>query len=232
MDLVDVDAAEVHTLRQEITTRISLMNALVALELAAVGTGLTLIGSATYVLAGLAAISSFLWLLWMDQSIQTFKIAAYLAVDVAPRLRRLAGRRLLEWEYFVRMLDGGRGGSERALHRGAASPDGGIVRPFRADWYAPVLFGATPPILLASYVVTAVHRDTEAAQVVLACAAGGLLWIFAVSRFADFVHNSRVITRAIVGARADDPPAAVPESVPETVPDAVVADARPDARGV
>ncbi len=66
---IGLDSAEVQCLRQEITTRITLMNAVIGLELAVLSTGLTIISKPTYVLAGLGAASIFLWLLWMDLSL-------------------------------------------------------------------------------------------------------------------------------------------------------------------
>lgn len=68
-------AAELHELRHEITTHFTLSNALVAVELAACGTGISVLNRSAFFLAGLALISSFLWVLWIDHSLQTHKIA-------------------------------------------------------------------------------------------------------------------------------------------------------------
>ena len=66
-----LDAAELHTLRQEITSHFTLSATLIALELAAFGSSLSLVDKSTHILAVLAVISSFLWLLWIDHSTQT-----------------------------------------------------------------------------------------------------------------------------------------------------------------
>jgi hypothetical protein len=195
-----IDAAEVAGLRQEITTRVSLMNALVALELAAVGTGLTISGHSVHVLAGLAAISSFLWLLWIDQSISTYKLAAYLAIELAPGLSELAGRPLLGWEYFLRRVEAGGAASGRALYPRTRHSRAQTTRAVRADLYVPLLFGGTPPVLLTLYVVSAVHHRAAAVAIALACLLGTALWVFALVRFKDFVRNTKVLDQAVIAA--------------------------------
>jgi hypothetical protein len=201
---VDVDVAEIETLRQEITTRIGLMNAVIALELAAVGTGLTILNESAHVLAGLAATSSLLWLLWMDQSMCTYKIAAYLSVEMAPRLQDLAGRRLLVWESFLRNVEAGGRRSVEALFPGSPLSTPGIVRMIRADWYVPLLFGSAPPLLLGAYVRASLD-EMSALVIGLVCFVGALLWLVVVTRFVDFVRNTKIIDKAIIAvdARAD-----------------------------
>jgi hypothetical protein len=205
----DIDAAEVESLRQEITNRISLMNALVALQLAALGTGLTISGHWVHVLAGLAAISSFLWLLWIDQSISTYKLAAYLAIEMAPKLSEYAGRPVLGWEYFLRQVEAGGERSARALYgdhaRGDARDQVRTSRSVRADWYVPLLFGCTPPLLLTLYVAAGVREPAGVVLIVASSLLATLLWIFTVVRFTDFVRNTNVLDQAIIAAgdRAD-----------------------------
>jgi len=70
MNGLPAEIAEFEGLRQEIGIRITISYTLVALELAALGTGLSLAGKTTQVLGGLAAISSLLWLYWIDNSAQ------------------------------------------------------------------------------------------------------------------------------------------------------------------
>jgi hypothetical protein len=200
---IELDIAEIQSLRQEITARIGLMNAVVALELAAAGTGFGLLDRWTHVLAALAAISSFLWLLWIDQSLSTYKIAAYLAIDVVPRMREYASRPLLNWEYFLRSVEAGGARSARALYRGQAPRHAGIVRNMRADLYMPLLFGATPPILLTLYVLAGVRNDVEWSTIAIGTAFGALMWIFTLTRFFDFLHNTRILDAAIRAAEVN-----------------------------
>jgi hypothetical protein len=92
--------AELQALRQEISSHFTLSAALVALELAAFGSSLSLVDKSTHVLAALAGISSFLWPLWIDHSTQILKIVAYIAIDLAPRMRQHLGRPVLGGKPF------------------------------------------------------------------------------------------------------------------------------------
>jgi hypothetical protein len=92
VDDTALDAAELQALRQAITSHFTLSATLIALELAAFGSSLSFVDKSTHVLAGLAVISSFLWLLWIDHSTQILKIAAYIAIELAPRMRQHLGR--------------------------------------------------------------------------------------------------------------------------------------------
>lgn len=197
---IQLDTAELQCLRQEITTRITLMNGIIALELATIGTGLTAISRANFVLVGLAAASSFLWLLWMDQSLYTYKIAAYLAVELAPRLGELVQRPVLGWEGFVRLIEANGESSEHALYPHSAGKKRHLRFSGRhAEWYVPLLFLVTPLLLLARYTVEA-HRS--AVLIAAACVVGGSIWVYTVTRFALLTHDIKVLNDAILTARA------------------------------
>ncbi|MFC6881389.1 MULTISPECIES: hypothetical protein [Actinomadura] len=195
---MEVEVAELQSLRQEITTRIGLMNAIVALELAAVGTGLTVLHESTHVLAGLAAISSFLWLLWMDQCLSSYKIAAYLSVELAPRLRALTGHRVLGWENFLRRVEAGRATSARTLFGPSAPRARGLIRTIRSDWYVPLLFGAAPPGLLLLYAMTAHDHRLGVAPTAVGCVLAGGMWAIAFVRFWIFIRSTKILDRAIL----------------------------------
>jgi len=143
---------EAQCLRGEITTRITLMHAVIALEIAALGTGLTVISKPTYVLAALGVASSFLWLLWMDQSLYTYKAAAYLSIWLAPQVSELAGYPALGWETFLRRMEDNGDNSRRALYPGQRGGHRLAHAGRHAEWYVPLLFAATPPLLLILYV--------------------------------------------------------------------------------
>lgn len=200
-----LDAAELQTLRQEITSHFTLSTTLIALELAAFGSSLSLVDKSTHVLAVLAVISSFLWLLWIDHSTQILKIAAYISIDLAPRMNQCLGRPVLGWESFLRRINSGGGRSATALYGASPPPRVAIVRPLRSEWYTPLLFGAAPPLLFALYVSANLRGGTATPVVWLACAAGGALWVFTISRFIDFVHNAKVIDRAILASSSSTP---------------------------
>lgn len=196
----EFDSAEVQCLRQEITTRITLMHAIIALELAVLGVGLTAIAKPTYVMAALAAASSFLWLLWMDQSLYTYKVAAYLSVELAPQLSQLARRPVLGWETFLRRIEASGQKSSRALYPGAAGRGRRLLYSGRhAEWHVPLIFAVTPPLLLAIFVVDT--RDSLM-QVLAACLTAGLLWAFTIIRFALLIHDINVLNNAITATKA------------------------------
>jgi hypothetical protein len=95
-------SAEAQSLRQEVSAHVTILKAIIALELAALGSGLAVTGKQAVVLAVLAAISSFLWLLWTDRSLSILKIAAYLGIELAPWLTELVKYPVLGWEQFLR----------------------------------------------------------------------------------------------------------------------------------
>src|SRR5437588_7315204 len=95
--------AEFGAVRDEINLRTQLGVTIVGFDLAALGTGLSLVSSTPTVALALAAVSAYLWALWMDQAIQVWKLAAYAALQLRPR----AGAGMLQWEAFLRVLDEG-----------------------------------------------------------------------------------------------------------------------------
>jgi hypothetical protein len=133
VDDTALDAAELQALRQEITSHFTLSATLIALELAAFGSSLSFVDKSTHVLAGLAVISSFLWLLWIDHSTQILKIAAYIAIELAPRMRQHLGRPVLGWEVFLRCINSGGERSATALYGVSPPPRAKIVRPLRPE---------------------------------------------------------------------------------------------------
>src|SRR6266705_1292715 len=100
----EVDLAEFDRLREEIDNRTELSVNLVLAEIAALGAGISVVDKVPDVLLGLAAVSGFLWLLWMDHTEAIHKIALYIAHELAPRIQiSYAGG--LGWEKFLRGLD-------------------------------------------------------------------------------------------------------------------------------
>jgi hypothetical protein len=81
-----VALSEYDSLRSEINNRTTLAYTLISLELAAVGAGLSVITKLPDVLLGLAAVSCFLWLFWVDHAGAVYKLASYIALELAPKL--------------------------------------------------------------------------------------------------------------------------------------------------
>src|SRR5215471_17255465 len=82
-----INLTEYKQLRGEINNRTQLSAGLVALQLTALGAGIFVMKEHPAVVIALTAVSSFLWLLWIDHTSQIYKIAFYIGMNLAPRLR-------------------------------------------------------------------------------------------------------------------------------------------------
>ncbi len=150
-DSKSIDLTEFERLRDEIDNRTGLSNQILSYELAALGAGIAVLSTYPDVLLGLAAISTLLWLFWIDHTTQIYKIAAYIELKIAPRLRS-PGSEELGWERFLREIDAGDKRAEFALF---GTSTGKIVNIQRTDWvgtYTAWLLGYSALVLLAIYV--------------------------------------------------------------------------------
>ncbi|MFJ5548171.1 hypothetical protein [Streptomyces sp. NPDC093225] len=200
----EIDVTEFQNLRQEINNRTNLAYALITLQLAALGTGLSVMTRLPDVLLGLAAASSFLWLFWVDHAGQVYKIAGYIALELSPQLSADVRRPVLRWEHFLRRVDAGGGTTLRALY-GTDAPQGRVYvqSSTAADVYAMLLFGCTPPLMICGYVVVMlVGGERTPVLVVVPAAAATGLWIYTVTRFRGFRKTVSTIGTAI---RASEP---------------------------
>ena len=186
----DVDLAEFQKLRDEIMARTQLVHTLVGVELAALGAGISSFTSVPDVLIGLAAVSSFLWLLWLDHAEQVQKIAAYIALRLRPRLT-VGSDQVLRWETYMRQLDR----EPRMPHTQAVSN------------YIAGLFAGGPLVLLTIYglVVSDRFEDGSFPQVARFVGLGVavLLWVVTLRQYRVFRGVVATIERAIVEARKD-----------------------------
>jgi hypothetical protein len=186
----DVDLAEFQKLRDEIMARTQLVNTLVGVELAALGAGISSFTTVPDALIGLAAVSSFLWLLWLDHAEQVQKIAAYIALRLRPRLA-VGTDQVLRWETYMRQLDR----EPRMPHTQAVSN------------YIAGLFAGGPVVLLTIYglVVSDRFEDGSFSQVARFVGLGiaVLLWLVTLRQYRVFRGVVATIERAIGEARKD-----------------------------
>ena len=186
----DVDLAEFQKLRDEIMARTQLVNTLVGVELAALGAGISSFTSVPDVLIGLAAVSSFLWLLWLDHAEQVQKIAAYIALRLRPRLT-VGSDQVLRWETYMRQLDR----EPRMPHTQAVSN------------YIAGLFAGGPLVLLTIYglVVSDRFEDGSFPQVARFVGLGiaVALWLVTLRQYRVFRGVVATIEEAIVEACKD-----------------------------
>lgn len=192
----EIDLVEFERLRQEIDGRTNLAYGLIALEIAALGAAISVVDKVPDVLLGAAIISSYLWLFWMDHAGQIYKIAAYIAIKLAPRLRTISPGSMA-WEFFLRELDAGNERSRLALFSASQLPSNprGLWRPGSADWYTALLFGGAPPILLFTYAF--ILPNAFVPLRIFAMTVGTLLWLLTCLRFRIFTFNIRIVGSAI-----------------------------------
>jgi hypothetical protein len=210
-DYQKVNLTEYVQLRDEINNRTQLSAGLVSLNLAALGAGLTVITNIPDIVVALAAISSFLWLLWIDHTSQIYKIAAYIGLRLAPRLREGTEEteKLLDWEKFMRTLDQGGQTAATALF-GSSLPNG--VRPEKVRMlrtetiahFVSLLFGISPPLLIAGFVIAEYRKLSDWTS--LLSLRGAILilalfaWIYATKQYFRFVNGRKSIDQALLGA--------------------------------
>lgn len=193
-----VDIAEFEALRQEINSRLNISYSLLAIELAALGAGISVVERFPQALTGLAIVSTLLWLFWTENSVQKQRLGAYIALDLAPRINETEDREALRWEAFMRRL--ARGGVDAAPLLSGASPRAGRVVHAAAgtDWYTAALFGGTPPLLILLYAFGNPH-DGAGEWLLLASTTvlTMLLWGYGVVCFARFNRLVHAVADAI-----------------------------------
>jgi hypothetical protein len=200
-----VHLCEYERLRNEINNRTQLSSGLVALQLAALGAGLSVLDKLPDVVLVLAAVSSFLWLLWIDHTSQIYKIAAYIGLRLAPRLHE-GDEELLGWEHFMRILDQGGQKAATALFGRSSSKSVKILRTEVIGRFISILFGASPPLLIVGFMI-AKHEKVfdwntilsfHGAILVLALGLASIAWLYAWRQYSLFVKMRRSIDQALL----------------------------------
>lgn len=191
---------EYQSLRSEIDSRTAVLPTLLTIELAALGAGLSVFDKFPDVTLALAVVSTFLWLVWLDQANQVRKIAAYIGVELAPKIRELAPG-ALRWEAFLRELEKGGKSATDLLGLPSAGDRAESWSPGDVAAVTTALFGWTTPTLVIAFGVS-VFRTWEAsdgfrvgfAVIVVA------LWLVAVAFHYRVRRSAALITNAILVA--------------------------------
>lgn len=173
---VPIYLSEYESLRSEIEMRATLSSSLVALELSALGIGLVAASDLIDLYAGLAFLSTILWLFWLDHTEQIWKLATYISLQLRPVLVSRAPHSL-GWEQFLRQLDSRR-----------------VVRSTKnAAFYITLLFASMPPLLGAVFIAAATRQASavDLALVGRLVAAAGVyaFWIYALMQFRTFSRS-------------------------------------------
>ncbi len=202
---IQVDLKEFERLRQEIDNRTLLGNYLLLAEVTALGAGILIVAHLHEALLGMALVTSYLWLLWLDHTEQVFKIAAYIGLRLSPRLQR-ASQDALGWEMFRRRLD--RGGSEAiealySVKAGPGVPSQVTIRPTRnIVRHVTLVFGILPVVLLVTYAFLRydyLHKGGAAAW----GRVGGLvlslcLWTISLFQWFQFTRSVNAMEKAFL----------------------------------
>jgi hypothetical protein len=188
----DLVTTEYNAARAEINLRTQLGVTIIGLDLTALGSGLSLASKTPNVVVALAAVSAYLWSLWLDQASQVWKLAAYISLRLQPR----AGPGVLEWEAFLRALDEG-GDIARSLvvQAGAKEfPEIPQLRTRNIGFYISLLLGGTPVVLIASYFVAKPHVG---APIWIALSLAGVVWLNSLRFYQDFRQLAKTLDKAI-----------------------------------
>lgn len=191
---------EFEAARSEINMRTQLGLTIVGLDLTALGTGLSLVSKTPSIVVPLAAVSAYLWSLWLDQASQVWKLAAYIALRLRPR----AGQGVLEWEAFLRVLDEGGQSARRLMPRHAARTLPGVprLRTRNIAFYISMLLGGTPVVLVVSYLLSQpLHHAGTVIWIALGLAT--VLWLNSLRLYGDFRELSSALDGAIRATFAD-----------------------------
>jgi hypothetical protein len=208
----DIDLVEFDRLRQEVDNRTQIANGLVGLELTALGVGLASAGSFPDVIVGLAVVSAFLWMLWVDHAGQIWKIAAYTGIDLAARVRK-EHPDAMGWEPFLRQLDKGGNDARRVLRLPPGAGSLAMPKTSNVGLYISLIFGGSPLVLLAIS-VTSLFDDMDGivrAGRIVAILGAFIVWVLAVRAFRQFRILAGIIDGAIeqtIHSASGQPPAA------------------------
>lgn len=209
----EVDLCEYEQLRNEINNRTQMSTGLVGLQLAALGAGLSVLDKHADVVIALAAVSAFLWLLWIDHTSQVYKIAAYIGLQLAPRLSGL-GQGVLGWERFMRILDKGGRHAGDLLFPGASQSQVPVLRAASIGWFISLLFGLSPPLMLALFAIAnkidVLDLGTLSVQRLMLLLAL-VAWLYALRQYLVFIRMRRKIDESLLAAETAPDPTPTPQ---------------------
>jgi hypothetical protein len=197
---LQIDLTEFEKLRDEIDNRTDLSKDILLAELTALGAGLALVDKFSDILVGLAGVSTFLWLFWLDHTEQIYKIAAYIGVNLAPRLRG-RHRGALQWEPFLRILD--QGGRPAAIALGLDRKGIELRKTRNIGLYVMLLFIATTPLLMIAYGWLVLSKPTtiglDTVRYVVAILVWAL-WLYGFLQYVKFRVTIEVIDQALLAS--------------------------------
>jgi hypothetical protein len=103
-DPIPVYLAEYQCLRTETVTHFTFANALIGLEVAAIGVSATLLNQGPILFAGFTALTSVIWVSYMDHIASIHRIALYVGTQLRDKIESATSASTLEWESWLRQL--------------------------------------------------------------------------------------------------------------------------------
>lgn len=159
---LDVDIVEFERLREEIDNRTQISNNLIVAYITALGAGFAFfdkVGEDLFL--GLAAISIFLWLMWIDHTAQIYKIGSYIGRRLAKRISETHPEGF-GWEKYLRVIDPGGSEATRELYgrevKERTLPSMGTRN---ISSYIMLLFGVPAPLLIVMYFLHLLSKHGE-----------------------------------------------------------------------
>lgn len=208
----DIDLLEFERLRCEIDGRTQLAFGLVTLNITAIGVGFSVIASFPDVVFGLAIVSCILWMLYIDHSAQVQKIAAYIGLRLAPRLRGRDGQ-ALGWEAFLRDLDG----TPESIRAALGLPRDATVRVYRSPAIRQAmsaLFGGAAPVLIVLGIFRSADSHHLGWQRWAVIAGATCVWVYAVRFYLMERRTWKTIDSAFRRLASGSTPVAPAEAAP------------------
>lgn len=197
-DVVAVHLAEYQALRQEVQGRQTLSYTIIAADLAALAAGVSIVTQYPGVLIALAVVSNFLWLFWLAQTMQVYRIATYVALELRPLLMRIYGQPVLGWESYVRRITASRDLAARALYPDDPTNAPHISRNRDGVYISLLLGGVTPPLLTIVAIFQARH-DAPPHWAWVAAGVSLAFWIYAAASAIQVMMTTKHMSNVIIG---------------------------------
>jgi hypothetical protein len=210
---VEIDLVDYERARDEIDKRTALSAQLLNFHvviIAAVLSGFDKLPQES--LIAVTCVASVFWLMWIDHTAQIYKLAAYIDLVVASRLRALFPG-AMGWEHFMRQLDGGPHMAAVALFGPGAKHQVDMPKTIGVTHYVLFLFLGSALAFAALYSyhfwnaakapVWPPYWSMDAKHTVILVIAA-LLLAYAIAAYRKLLRTTRVINMAIL-ARAHHP---------------------------
>lgn len=103
-DPTSVLLAEYQALRTELMTHFAFANALVGLQVAAIGVSATVLDAGSVLIAGFALLTTVIWVSYLDHIASIYRIALYIGTILRDQIEGSVGQPVMQWESWFRRL--------------------------------------------------------------------------------------------------------------------------------